>query len=85
MAYISVIERGKKMIKLKKVSATQWNGNGLGTSTAEWCVKGAENILVYKLGLRWVAADIAHGMNRIVCRAYSRADLLEIMEAKEIV
>ena len=81
-----VIEREERqMIKLKKVSDTQWNGNGFGTSTAEWCVKGAENILVYKLGLRWVAADTAHNMNRIVCRAYSRADLLEVMEAKEIV
>tara|TARA_Y100000114_G_scaffold49085_1_gene44777 strand:- start:757 stop:978 length:222 start_codon:yes stop_codon:yes gene_type:complete len=73
------------MIKLKKLSATQWNGNGFGTSTAEWCVKDAENILVYKLGFCWVAADISHGMNRIVCRGETRADLLEIMEAKEIV
>jgi hypothetical protein len=80
------IEKGRKqMIKLTKTQSTQWNGNGLGTSAAEWCVKGAENILVYKLGLKWVAADTAHGMNRIICRAWSRADLLEIMEAKEIV
>lgn len=67
------------MIKLKKLSAAQWNGNGFGTSTAEWCVVGAENIIVHKIGLKWVARDTAHGMDRIIYRAWSRADLLEFM------
>jgi hypothetical protein len=73
------------MLKLKKLSAAQWNGNGMGTSTTEWCVKGAENIIVHKIGLKWLATDTAHGMDRIICRAWSRADLLEIMEAKGVV
>lgn len=70
------------MIKLKKIAATQWNGNGLGTAAAGWCVVGNENIVIEKLSMYWIASDTSNGMDRRIARGYSRKDLLEILETK---
>jgi hypothetical protein len=70
------------MLKLTKKSAAQWNGNGFGSSTAEWVVKGHENIEVFQLGLYWIAADTAHGMNRKICRGDTKADVVAQLTAE---
>ena len=41
------------MLKLKKVKSTEWMGNGMGTATAEWVVKGHEHIEIRQLGYEW--------------------------------
>ncbi len=69
-------------IKLTKTSSTEWNGNGFGTSTAQWCVKGAEHIEVFKLGNNWVAKNTTQ--NTVVSRAWEKSDLLIKLAAKEI-
>ena len=45
------------MVQLKKASNPIFHGNGLGTSTAGWTVKGSEHIAVRQLGTTWVAVD----------------------------
>lgn len=70
------------MIKLKKIAAAKWNGNGLGNSAADWCVVGNENIVIEKLSMYWIARDTSNGMDRRIARGYSRKDLLEILETK---
>lgn len=47
----------REMIKLKKATPTQWNGNGLGTDSAEWVIKKAPHIAVRQFAGRWVAID----------------------------
>ena len=68
------------MLKLKKIKATEWNGNGFGETSADWCIKGQEHIHVFKLGMAWVAKDTSN--DRLICKAYSRSDLIEVLEAK---
>jgi hypothetical protein len=41
------------MIKLIKKQDAEWLGNGLGNSSAEWTVKGAEHIEIWKDSLYW--------------------------------
>ena len=66
------------MIKLTKTKATEWMGNGMGTQTAEWCVKGAENIIVFKTGHRWVAQN--EDTCCVLCRAWDKKDLITKLE-----
>lgn len=70
------------MLKLTKKSAAQWNGNGFGSSTAEWVVKDHEHIEVFQLGLYWVATDTANGMNRKICRGDTKADVVAQLTAE---
>lgn len=69
------------MIKLAKSKAVAWNGNGFGTSTADWVVKGNEHIEVYKLGWRWVAFDTSPEVNRVICRADTKSEVAQKLEA----
>jgi hypothetical protein len=71
------------MIKLKKVNATQWNGNGMGHDPADWVVKGAEHIAVRKLGFRWWAIDTTKpkGESRIAW-GDTKAQLIEKLNAR---
>jgi hypothetical protein len=64
------------MITLTKAKSTEWMGNGFGTRTAEWIVKGNENIAVRKIGGNWVAFD---GDKRIA-KAWDKKDLLTKLE-----
>jgi hypothetical protein len=45
------------MIKLKKINDAYWAGNGFGNQSAEWVVKGAEDIVVRKSGFGWIATE----------------------------
>lgn len=40
-------------MKLVKEASAQWLGNGMGNSTADWVIKGAEHIKVYKVLGSW--------------------------------
>ena len=70
------------MIKLTKKTDAQWNGNGFGSSTADWVVKGHEHVEVFKLGFYWIAVDTAHGMNRRICRADTKNEVVEKLSAE---
>lgn len=67
------------MVRLKKAKPTVWNGNGLGTSTAGWVVKGSEHVEVRQLGTSWVATDTSTGLGIAV--AHTRKTLVEKLEA----
>jgi len=41
------------MIKLIKKQDAAWIGNGMGNAAAEWAVKGAEHIEIWKDSIRW--------------------------------
>jgi hypothetical protein len=58
-------------MKLKKQTPTAWLGNGMGTTTADWVVVGAEHIAVRKLGTRWAAIDTTAPMG---CGRIASAD-----------
>jgi len=69
-------------MKLTKAKSTYWNGNGFGTSAAEWVVKGNENISVTKSSsLGWVARD-TNNNNAMICRAEDKPYLLTKLENK---
>ena len=70
------------MISLTKKTAAQWNGNGFGSSTAEWVVKDHEHIEVFKLGFYWIATDTALGMNRKICRADTKSEVVAKLSAE---
>lgn len=40
-------------IKLKKINTNEWLGNGMGNSAAQWAVKGAEHIEIWKDSFYW--------------------------------
>lgn len=70
----------RNYIKLTKTRPTSWNGNGMGTDSAEWVVKGAEHIAVLNVGGRWIARDDSirneHGFSRVIARADYKHDLV---------
>ena len=67
------------MIKLVKKAGAFWAGNGFGNETAEWVVKGAEDIIVRKSGFSWTATE--NGA-RIVKGAPTKKEALEWLEDK---
>lgn len=68
-------------IKLVKKQGTEWNGNGFGTSSAVWVVKGHEHIEVLKLGSGWTAID-RDTNSRLISSQSSRIDAVEILSHK---
>ena len=44
-------------MQLIKETSAQWLGNGMGNSTADWVIKGAEHIKVYKVLGCWKVQD----------------------------
>lgn len=77
------------MIKLTKTSPSSWNGNGFGTSTAEWVVVGHEHIAVRKLGINWFAVDTSadfvvggRTFDKKIAKADTKANLLLSLSAK---
>lgn len=70
----------KNYIKLTKTRPTSWNGNGMGTDSAQWVVKGAEHITVLQTARGWIARDDStrteHGISRLVARAEYKRDLV---------
>ncbi len=69
------------MLKLTKSKSTEWLGNGMGTASAEWVVKGHEHVEIRQLGYEWWA--IAHGRYRIAA-ADTKRDLLAILSTKKL-
>ena len=77
------------MIKLVKKQSTQWMGTGFGSNSAEWVVKGQENIALRQLGSLWFALDtneysFVNGWKRFkkIARANTRKELLEVLSNK---
>jgi len=78
------------MIKLTKTKTTSWNGNGFGSDSAEWVVKGHEHIAIEQLGGKWVALDstkivLNHAgleMRKRIASAFTKKDLLDVLVAK---
>jgi hypothetical protein len=77
------------MIKLTKTQEATWNGNGFGTTTADWVVVGYENIAVRQLGISWFAVDtsefaIINGrkVNKKIAKAETKRDLVKILTSK---
>jgi hypothetical protein len=68
------------MVQLKKASSPIFHGNGLGTTTAGWAVKGSEHIAVRQLGTSWVAVDTSKNGARIAS-AFDRKTLTLKLEA----
>lgn len=48
-------------IKLRKAKEGAWLGNGLGNSNAEWVVKGAEYIHLFKGSFDWTIRNDSTG------------------------
>ena len=63
-------------ISLVKACAAQWQGNGMGTSSAEWTVKGKEYIFVSKNSGFWRAID-TRSAKILVRYAASRSELIQ--------
>jgi len=74
------------MIKLRKTNSASWNGNGLGSDTADWVVVGNENIALKKLGSSWFAIDTspyAPGeLSKKIAKADSKKVLVKILSEK---
>ena len=68
------------MLKLIKAKNTEWLGNGFGSSSAEWVVKGFEHIAVRKLANRWFAIDLNNNAN--IASSFEKAHLVEILSSK---
>ena len=67
------------MVQLKKANNPIFHGNGLGTTTAGWTVKGSEHIAVRQLGTSWVAVDTSKNGARIAS-AFDRKTLTQKLE-----
>jgi len=82
------------MLKLTKICPSEWLGNGMGATAAEWKVKGHEHIQLRQIGIGWSAFDIkqkfiAHYLNDVpiirskrIATADTKRDLLEILSTK---
>ena len=68
------------MIKLIKKRDAEWLGNGLGNSSAEWTVKGAEHIEIWKDSLYWNITNTETGA-KIGRWLNSRAMAVTLLEA----
>lgn len=68
------------MVKLTKSKGSEWQGNGFGSSAAEWVVKGAEHIAVRRLVGNWYAIDT--NTNTKIARGFDKAMLLEVLSEK---
>ena len=67
-------------IKLTKVSASEWAGNGMGNSAAEWAVKGAEHIRIWKGSTYWNINNTETG-ERIGRWLDTRANAVTLLDA----
>ena len=64
-------------MQLIKESNAQWLGNGMGTITADWVIKGAEHIKVQKVSTYWNVKDTLTN-ETLVRFADTRKQALEI-------
>ena len=69
---------GIEMIRLKKAKSTQWNGNGMGTASAEWVVADDPTIAIRNLGFAWCAIKD----NEQIATGSTRARLLSHLAIK---
>ena len=68
-------------IKLKKLTSREWLGNGMGNASAEWVVKGAEHIHVWKGSTEWNITNTQTGerIGRWLDKRWMAVYLLEAM------
>ena len=70
----------KNYIKLTKSRPTVWLGNGMGTDSAEWVVKGNEHIAVLQVGGDWIAKDTTREKgSQVIARAYYKHDVIHAL------
>lgn len=71
-------------IKLIKDQPTEWLGNGFGTATATWVVRGHEHIAVRKLGGVWKAIDTTKQTlpATVIARGDTKDQLLSALQTK---
>lgn len=67
-------------IKLQKTKSPTWNGNGFGTTGADYIVKGRPDISVTFFAGRWNARD--ETADRVIAKADRLNDLRDILAAK---
>jgi hypothetical protein len=67
-------------LSLIKIRATQWQGNGFGTASALWAVKGHEHITVSKICNRWYALD--NNAHKRIASSYDRTHLVDLISEK---
>lgn len=82
------------MLKLTKLKSTEWLGNGMGTASAEWVVKGHEHIEIRGDAWGWVAMDTSKKFtvhllsgqpverSTRLAKADTKRDLLAILSTK---
>ena len=70
----------KDMIKLIKKQDEEWLGNGLGNQAAQWVVKGAEHIELWKGSTEWNITNTQTG-KRIGRWLDTRAAAVTLLEA----
>ena len=66
-------------MKLTKTKDAQWNGNGFGTSSAQYSVAGMEHIIIYNKGNGypdWAAIDANTGKHLIRPFGWKRSEVL---------
>jgi len=68
------------MIKLIKKQDAEWLGNGLGNQAAQWVVKGAEHIELWKGSTEWNITNTQTG-KRIGRWLDTRAMAVTLLEA----
>ena len=71
-------------VQLIKDHPTEWLGNGFGSATATWFVKGREHIAVRKLGSVWKAIDTTKDTRpaTVIARGDTRDQLLVALQSK---
>jgi len=67
-------------IKLTKLNASEWLGNGMGNQAAQWVVKGAEHIELWKGSTEWNITNTQTG-ERIGRWLDTRAMAVTLLEA----
>ena len=60
-------------IRLKKIQAPQWQGNGFGTTSATWGIAGHEGWRLWQTGSGWTASH--EGRPNVT--SYTRALLVD--------
>ena len=68
------------MLKLKKIKSAEWNGNGMGTSAAEYLVVGHEHIHICKGRDGWESRDTQTGQAIVRQFGWSLKECKEMTE-----
>ena len=70
-------------LRLERSKPTQWNGNGIGTSSAEYRVVGSSNIVVYNKGIGcadWVAQNTENLVFIVKAYGWKKSEVVSQLE-----